>query len=54
MQNCFYIIIDIPWINWKIYFSQKIEVPSCSLSQNLWYNQYIQADMETVPLFKFF
>ena len=24
-------------LNWKIYFSQKPEVPSCILSQNLWY-----------------
>ena len=37
----------------KRYFLQKPEVPSCILSQNLWFNQYIQIVKEPVHLIKF-
>ena len=40
-------------LNWKIYPSQKPEVPSYILSQSLWYNQYIQIDQKSVHLAKF-
>ena len=40
-------------LNCKKKFSQK-EVPSCILSQNLWYNQIIQTNKESVHLAKFF
>ena len=40
-------------LNWKRYLSQKSDVPSCILSQNWWYNQYIQMDIEPVHLVKF-
>ena len=40
-------------LNWKRYFSEKLELPSCILSQNLWYNQYIQINKEPIHLVKF-
>ena len=40
-------------LNRKRYLSQKPGVPSCILSQNLWYNQYIQIEKEPVHLVKF-
>ena len=40
-------------VNWKRYLLQKPQILSCTLSQNLWYNQYIQIVKEPVHLVKF-
>ena len=40
-------------LNWKTFFSRTPEIPSCILSQLLWYNIYIQSDEGDIHLPRF-
>ena len=40
-------------LNWKTFFSKKLETPSSVLSQFLWHNIYIQIDVDDVHLSRF-
>ena len=38
---------------WKKYLTRKPEIPSCILSQYLWYNENIQVDKNSIYLVRF-
>ena len=40
-------------MHWKKYLTRKPEIPSCILSQYLWYNENIQVDKNSIYLVRF-
>ena len=41
------------FLYWKKYLTRKAEIPSCILSQYLWYNENIQVDKNSIYLVRF-
>ena len=41
------------FLYWKKYLTRKPEIPSCILSQYLWYNENIQVDKNSIYLIRF-